>query len=895
MSQLTIFASPTGTLDGVREALADWSAEGLVGDFAWVNTDLMRDSQINALRISRGETTGASLQSLGGRNRVDLVRFCVLVPALDGQTPLTLATEQSIVGQIEESFGAKVLRVRAVVARAADKTPVRDLAVSGWHNVLISPEDSAGPNMGTRRLGPSRLPREVGAPAAAALAGLLGLWSGVDVSVLDELPVLPGKQLRISRSYSRHVSSGDLSRDLARELLSTEHGLPLPAGAGISSVYIEDVSLANEQMSDHLWSRYASVLIGPRERMPADVVAQIGFLEALRNFFTFLWGALRGAPKAWLRRLAHETKSQAAAAIQGLVYGQGQSAYSVVVKGVTSEGVPANWVETARAVTALDKLFDESSGAREHASKADLTELWRDYAAAALTLADGGERNAALPAVQVGAQRGIVRDPSAIVPGKDASFDGVPPHLKSRADDAPLLAYDDMGTQALGRHLEHLSGEPSTGLAAGVAMGQLAEWQAGHRESFANRVGARISRAQMATITEIRGLLEKLRLASDADDLVAQQEAKQRRLARTMNIIGVVYLLIAAIGVVLLILSGSFTWLLFAVVVVGAAVLWAITAIVVFTLKQRELYALIHARRQLLAEDEVNRRNLRVAVRDARRLGEAYQQFLRWSQVLSVVLHEPFGRELRFEHGSEASVQGLPMASRVGAYTADVQEVARASAQLRQDVFTYGWLSENWQAALESAALQIGPRAVELERTPELIYRQQGDTPESLLVQWADALDEYGLAIDLGRAQWDEARRTLLGSRRAVLERLTARVSEPQSDDGRSIAREEFMAGIDQEHSAGLGRLDDELLSDAAKVAGRSRVVVPWLRSARNGVSETLVLTQLSDGIEDFHFACFVDLTNTEEAWQGWAEHPGATREDHSGDSVLDAFGGGPF
>lgn len=892
MSKLTIIAAPHGLLDGVRDALTDWSAIGLVGDFAWVTPDLMRDGQVHVLWTSDGEVRGTSIDALVGRVRTDLVRLCVLVPVLSGQEPIGADAEQELFDHIEARFDARIVRARALVARSGDATRAPELAVAGWHNVLLAPEDAAGPNLGSRPLGPTSSAAELGAPAAAALAGVVGLWARLDASPLDDLAMLPGTQVRLARSYSRHVGSFELSGALSRELLSTERGLPLPSGVGISSVYVEDVDLATEQMASHLWARHASVLRGPRESVPASEARRIGVLEALRMFFSFLGAAIRNAPRAWARGIVHRASSQAASHLQGLLFGQGRSAYSVVVRGVTGDGRPANWAETSEAIATIDKLIDDSYGTREQVAKTNLAELWQDYASAALTLADGGERNAALPAVQVGAQRGVIRNPAAIVPGTDRSFAGVPPHLRSRADEPQLLAYDALAAQSLESHLKHLSNEPNGGLAAGVALGELSQWRAAHRGTFASRVGARLAGAHTAVLAEVRALFDKVRLAAGADDLLTRVDAQQRKIARALNIVAVVWALVAIVGAVVLLLTSTFTWGLLALVVGGSVLLWLLTALIVFFRGQRELFALITARRQLLAEDEVARRNLRVALRDARRLGEAYQQFLSWSRVLAVVLQEPFGRELSFEHSPRGLVDGLPMASHTGTYSVDAQEIARAAALLRREVFGYGWLSQNWHEALASAPGQIGPLAVELEQAPELMFRQQADSPESLLVLWTQALAESGLAINLGRAQWESAQRSLQGTHRDILDRLTSSVVEAgnQTQTLGPRSRSEFMGGIDDDAATYRGRFNADLLTDSGKVADHSRVVVAWKRESTESVATTVVLTQLSDGIEAYLFTSFepapslgdLDFERRHEGNSG----PGAR-------PIPEAFGGG--
>ena len=71
---------------------------------------------------------------------------------------------------------------------------------------------------------------------------------------------------------------------------------------------------------------------------------------------------------------------------------------------------------TGAASNALSgALFDPSGQLAD--SDSDLTQVWQDYARAALTLADAGARSRDLPPIQVGSARAIVKHADEVVPG----------------------------------------------------------------------------------------------------------------------------------------------------------------------------------------------------------------------------------------------------------------------------------------------------------------------------------------------------------------------------------------------------------------------------------------------------------------------------------------------
>src|SRR3954451_23346366 len=105
MSALTVFVAPSGLLAGVREALADWSALGLVNGFLWIEPAMITSTGIKAVQVEAGRKSATTLEELAGIGGYDRLRLCVLVPGIAGQEQVSSAAAQRVAEVLEGSFG----------------------------------------------------------------------------------------------------------------------------------------------------------------------------------------------------------------------------------------------------------------------------------------------------------------------------------------------------------------------------------------------------------------------------------------------------------------------------------------------------------------------------------------------------------------------------------------------------------------------------------------------------------------------------------------------------------------------------------------------------------------------------------------------------------------------
>lgn len=889
MTALTVFLAPGGFAAGVREALTDWSASSIIDSFVWIEPTMMTPTRIRGVMVDAGRQLAVTLDDLASSSVYSHVRFCVLVPAVARELQISPADSQRVAELLESSFGGlSVVRSRAIITRLGETQLLEGFAQAGWHNFVIAPEESAGPRLGRTLLHETDDPIDLGVHAAATCAGVLALWTGCEQSPLDGDQPRPGENARLARAYYRNLHATAVETELRRRVTSVEDGLPLPAHFGASVIFIENQSLATKTMSDQLWAKHKSILKGPRERAHVQKSKPIGAWEALKMMFGFLWAAIKNVPRSWVQRVASGMKAEAAAAVHSLVFGSAPSQYTVIVDGVTPEGLPASWLDIGDAAEALDRVLEDAGIPGIHHPPVDMSPLWQDYAAGALTLADGGERTAELPPVQIGHQRAVLRHVSYAVPNSSARFLDIPPHLAASINVEAAEPFDVLGAHGLERRLQKAASDPGMGVPASATLLDLRQWMQKYSHSYATQVGSRIGHALMAVASEAQTLLTQIRKAASADELLTSVLGRQKKLALTMKVLLAAFL----VGIAVIIFLVSTVVIEPGIGAAACAILflvWILITFLVFVNGQRKLFQMLNARSEELSADEITRKNLRYALTDLRRLRDAYRQYLAWSRVLGAVLHEPFGRASVQGQANTEFLRGLPLNAKVGCAAVQEETMAVAAAELRREIFTVGWLSRPWELAILNAGRQLGAQGYELTAQPQAIFRQQGDGDRSLLQAWIQVLDKHGVDPEAGQELWRSVLKDLDGGARIATR--TALLSSVEEVHGSRLVKTSldlFMSGIgDPATQEDMSFFDGSVLTDKARNSGLAKIETSVSFNAVSGLDRCTGLTQFSRGIPQHEF--LVTKPVQEASWWGDAiEDKGRDEDESSSFSIPD-------
>ena len=846
MSAFTVFIAPAGRADGVLAALGDLSAAGLIERFGWI-ADPPADVPTDRLTVVEGGLAAdVRLDQFVTTQRTTMLRVCSLVPAYAGDRRLSIPAELSAVSALATATAAgAVVRIRCLLTGPQGcATDIHGAVVEGWHNIIVSPEDSRGPDFGRVPTAADPSPASLGRTAAPVLAGLCGLWSGLSHAPLDDAAVLPGRVVRLARSYYRRLDTTAAEAALRHQVLAQGGQFPLPGDQRTRVVYVDDVGLASHSMANALWRKHGDVLRGPRLAYETETVEALSGWAALKLFFGFLWAAIKNAPSSWYNRMVSNAAGRMAAQVQQAVFSEGNAAYEVVVRGRSADGRHAGWAEVGAASGHLsDTLaggqFGDTTGHHPvHEAAADLSGVWQDYARAAMTLGDAGERSNELPPIRVGAARGIVPGAADAVPGIEARFTEIPGVIAAAVGFDGVDATDALGIIDLRQQLTELQRNPDLGLAAGSTLAALGEWQYGHARSFGVQAGAALAQAFSDCKQEVAYLWEKLRNARPAPEA----PPSDLRLARWVQVTVVVLVILAAVvgyfGYKEVI--GAWT----AVGIVAGSVVAALVCLAVaFVNVQRKLFALIHQRKSVTSEQRIDQQNLLTASADLRRLSRAYGQFLSWSRAIGGFLAGPLGPDTHADPEPVPVAWGLPMAAGLGSVVPDDAETATAAGYLRRDLFHPGWLTQSWDKMLAVATPQ--QFGYEFSSTASPLWTDPGRKTGSGLDRWSSDLFDGVITSTGAELVWQESLSLLGGPMAGLAGKLVGSVAVA---GGPRVPVGDFLAGLDRP-AAPAGSFPTTLLTDTAITGSGARVATDVRHSARLGLGIICAATQFSDAL----------------------------------------------
>lgn len=849
MPSLTVLLAPPKHTEEILAVLADYSAVGLVDPFAWVAAGDVGGASTPATLVRNGHASPVVLQQLLTGERYDRIRIAVLVPIeapADERVPL--AAEQAVEQSVRSSsMGAPISLLRLLITPGNSVPTAPDLALvlEGWHNLLIAPEDSAAPGLGAVPWGRLTDSLDVAQRTAPVVAGICGLWAGVEQSPFDNLEILPGQTVRAVRAFYRRLDSASVEDSLRTQLFDPTGRLPLPRGGQVPVVYIEDVPTATQSMARALWTKHRDVLRGPRLPADAHPTENIGIGAALKMFFKFMGAALRSAPAAWLSAVMGSVTSVVASTVQGTVFGRTDSAFAVV-----ADTAKADWQDLNRSAETLQNAL---GGQGPHLVQQDLSGLWTDFVNGALTLADGGRRAAGLKPVAVGSAVGVVFNAADVVPSPADSFRGVPTSLAAVVGINGVEGADVLGAANLRERLQHAYSDPAAGVEARNTGTELDRWQVAATRSYAWQVSTILVDFMQRARGEVAGLVSQIQSMSDRagiDERLRERQAAISTILKTFTV---------ALFVVLLVLVGiaALDWVgwVFALSTAGALiVLYVVVSLALFLLSQRDLFAEMNLRRSQQNQLETMQANLRTALQDLSRLTSAYGQLLAWCRTLGTVLRAPFGAPPPSRPAVGQLADGLPRSTQIGIATPSSDQADNATHGIQRRLYSLGWLTKPWEDMLAEAASR-------LREEPIALFRQPGVGTSSGLDQWSSAVMSGRVRPTGADALWARVEQMFAdesgggAAPGSLADTLTGTVLVPTF--GREIPAQQFSAGV-VDHRPGRGApFDASLFTNAAVTAGRSGVAIDTAAVVRQGLGYRAVVVQASDGLPPYDFALF--------------------------------------
>ncbi|MBK6887963.1 MAG: hypothetical protein IPH03_16935 [Tetrasphaera sp.] len=718
--------------------------------------------------------------------------------------------------------------------------------IVGWHNVVISPDDAAGPSRPHTTLDGPATDEDLARYALPAVAVVGALFDTVQAAPFDDVPAPPSGEFRVLRAFARRLDGATVGQALQMQVLEMTRGYPLVVmeGGTTRATYVEDVDRANLDMAKSLWALHADVLMSGRRNPALAPVEDLSLWKAFKMLWGFLWAALKNAPADWAKKVIYSGKSWVANTATAAIFGQ-NSAFSVVVGGVRGAPGDSSWQTQLRALGALENsLGRDDEGHQVHAR---LDSLWKDLIAGGLTLLDGGEsRHPEMPAARIGSEIGILRFGTMLAPSKvSQSFTDIPGPVRAATGTASLAPYDTLSIRRFHQRLRQIQADPTAGVDAKSTEEKFQEWWRGVGSTFTAKVALRVSDAFEQRLQEILENTQILQAAGSASDLPAEIEKEQRGLARRLRwlFVGLILLVGATVALGALALIA---WLIASIMLTVFVLAWLIGSVITFMRGQQRLFQLKNQRAVALGRAEAAEYNIAAAIRDARRCGDAYGLLQFWAEALAVFAGDPLGRRGAEEARSEGPDSDHSLAVQFGRAEVDDVEVARTANGIRRVVFPAGWLDRIWKTFLDGASGLLGVRGTSLLDDSDLMYRQRAVQEDDLLPAWATELEKRGVPGVAGQQVWDGIVTGLQTTARVQLDGLLGRVSTEA--EGVTVPLRDFLGGLTAEVENPTA-FPTGIFSASAVINNLARPVATWCQERAEGLSRTVVLTQISDAM----------------------------------------------
>lgn len=839
-SELTLLVTARDGTTVIQQALRDWVIAGVAKSHAMLRTQELGDGPCHHVTSAGTEVT--SVQDLLAQERPRRARVVVLHELLPDRPPLPFDAVTELLGRLTAAAGPDCAWTRCVLHITGPGAAPAPEAHDGWHNIVISPEDSHAPGepLVVVDRGPAGSNHAIYAtPAVAAISGLLAGQKGAPI---DDWPVTPGQHVIVARAFSRRLDAADLELQLRRMTQNLSGGLPRVTRDGVASLHHPDPARAASEMAKTFWNHNRHFFEGPRETPERPARRRIGVVEALSLFVDYLVAAVRGAPGAWAHRLLASSKASLSASVESLVFGQ-DSAYVVTFGGRNPEGGVASKDEILHA---LDQVNERLRFVAPDRRSADLSSLWRQFIDGALTLGDGQTRGEGLRAPHSAGTPAVVRTPSHIAPPVGQYFRISDGSLAAQLPVTRTLAGDVMETAVLDRALGTLESDARLGVAASRELETLNEWTQQQAHSYTAFVLGHIAAEIEARSEEAGALHAVLTRAVSSETPSAPTLKKQRRVARVLALV----LAITVVLVVSLVVTGVaalLTWSLVALLSLLLVITNLGVAFVTYLRGQRDLFRQLHARKTAISGARAAENNLVQVLREAQHLATTYRVGLAWAQVIGAFVHRPLPPSGEATEPSKTLAGPAPRAMSFGVARSSETEMARVAHVLRQRTFRVGWLSQPWQSFLRSLTSQMGPSAAGFGGGSLLDLGPEDSV--NLLESWSSTLTIEGNRSTAADELWAKSQSLLQNGDAAGSFVTTVAVA---TDAGRveEKSMHDFWAAVEPVER-GDTALATAVFSPTAIASGLNRVLpeYDWADSSEVGLGSLAVLVQRTEAL----------------------------------------------
>lgn len=841
-SSVSVFIAPPSQRP-ILAALADLSSAGVLAPFHWAEvvpgTGAGASGDPVLVTVREGAATLSRFSQAVRRHGLSTVRLIVVVP-VGHPAKDALSAQDELEFHGLGIMSTAVRECTRVLVPWSDEPLPAELGRQSWHNVMLSPESTGDPAYSPTPWWTD--PQGIPAAAAVGLAVQGGLCGAVSSTPHQGRANTSSTFVEVTRSFVRITDAHAAEDELRRRVLNLQGRFPRPTRAetGVWLTPYPDPAGRVAAAAQAWLTRHARALRRPMAPVAQREAEEIGFLQAIGMFFSFMVKAIAGAPGAWLRDQLHSAKAGVAAATSALIFGEG-SPVRVVVGGVDSSGTSAGWRDLTSAAKRASAILPQELPGSKPSARRDFSALWQDLVFGARALVDGS----GCAELDLATYEGFVEQRDLIAPplDGDGSFT-IPETIGTIGAGTTVHAWDRLEIDRIGSELKMVAeaGEPRSAAAAQL-LTRMGRWRADQDQRFIPLIGQHLAKSFTRTRKDVTILSRQLEELARQDP-GAQSVAQQRRLARLESLLLIVLLIglgaAAILGAIKVI-----SWSLVAVLVGAAIVGWLLCAVLVFISRQREVFRLIAIARSRDQQLPTLSANLQLALEDLAAQGEAYAQFDRWASIITSFLTDPLGEHLT-ERTAREHLTELPAPMQRVIVRADDDSLADTAADLRAMVFTVGWAGAAWESLRERIKEDLTADQRSLLRSRQLELFSEPADQGSALSNWARGLETKGVRSAAGAKHWETCL-GLLGAPGGPSLDLKASTAEgwlPVTD-----YREDLAACRGE-------RVVRQVLGAAARSGreGFTTVEGHWFIESCDGLSQTLVLADSTSPLPESSF-----------------------------------------
>ena len=829
--------------------LQDLAAQGLVSVCRLVDLDALQEDQPAVpVKVLRPDgAVGAALQQDLANADVSRVRLAVVGDVDDEESQVNQAQAVRVLEALRATMpGARTTQLSVSAGSPGSQWQGRSLVMYGWHNLVISPEESRAPGRASSPLRKTPRDPKWAMLLCGTLTSLLGLWPGQEEGPLDDRQPPSGQLVVPIRAFARSLSSGSVQHALRERLVSVAERYPAPHIPSGHVVTVDDEASRAVGMAERLFELHPDTMPRTRHASPPPRPKDIGIGAAIKEFFQFVGRALANAP-GQLVRAADQAASQALAnTVQNAVFGGSDSGYAVVVRGVRADGSSSSWAEYEHSLEGVIRRATRTSG--DLPPVMQNPKLWRDFVGGGFSLLDAGHHSQGLEPFTAGSQPAIIPTTSRVARDPRDTFT-LPASLAAFLPNWEIEPGDDIAVARLSERLEHLGRtQPHLGQALTSQKNRLRAWTEESRNSYAGHVGRRLADAHRATIKEVDELTERVDWLSAQPEVQDNTAELQDDLSMQVRVLTGVSVSIVAILVALTSLQ-VFGWPFLVLGILLTILGWGGTGVALLTRSKAREYALTNKLDRRKTELEDAKRHRIEALEDLRRISRTYRQYLDWSRVLGAFVHAPHGNPSEATERHVHVGQGMPLNVAIGVALPDAEAIDDVANSWRGALFHTGWLSEPWMEFRRDLPASLGSFRMQLSNDPSLLESDPTIDGVPMLTRWSRAMAEHAATRQVSNSFRSKIVHETLRDT-AARNRLLSRVMVRDANTGEAseVPRDSFMAGLDQ---AGQSRdaFQSGLFADETSVLDIRNVTDTIRQDQSSGLDKALVVIQTGGAI----------------------------------------------